>query len=84
MVKEKDGAVPMNWTELLAAGTVAYFAWQYFATNGGPTTIRSEYARPIDDPKVIAKIQKIQAAGPYRDYTNVVELMESGQWYGGL
>lgn len=79
----------MNWTELLAAGTVAYFAWQYFATNGANTTIRpgsirSDYARPTDDPKVIAKINKIAAAGPYRDYTNVVELMESGQWYGGL
>lgn len=69
----------MNWTEILAAGTVAWFAWNYFTSNGEAPT--SSYARPIDDPVIQAKIAAIK---PYRDYSNVVQLMESGQWYGGL
>jgi len=75
----------MKWTELLAAGTIAVFAWSYYNTNKAqPVVVRTNYARPTDDPKVRAKIRDAVAAGPYKDYSNVVELMESGQWYGGL
>jgi hypothetical protein len=77
----------MKWGEILAAGTIAVFVWKYFSTNGTSLPgipVTSGVYRPIDDPIVQAKIAAIQAAGPYKDYSNIVEKMESGQWYGGL
>jgi|SaaInl7_100m_RNA_FD_contig_31_3467496_length_495_multi_2_in_0_out_0_2 hypothetical protein len=68
----------MKWTELLAAGTVAWFVWSYFTSNN---VYPSSYARPIDNPVIQAKIAAIK---PYRDYSDVVQRMEAGTWYGGL
>jgi hypothetical protein len=68
----------MKWTELLAAGTVAWFAWNYFTSSNGNTYL-SPYARPIDDPVVQAKIAAIQ---PVRDYSNLV--VRDGRVLGGL
>jgi hypothetical protein len=74
----------MNWTEILAAGTVAIFVWSYLSANATGDTLVPPYARPIDDPVVQAKIAAAAANGPYRDYSDVVGMMERGEWYGGL
>lgn len=68
----------MNWTELLAAGTILVFAVNYFSSNKA-VAVRTPYARPLDDPAVQAKIAKIK---PYRDYSNLV--IKDGKVLGGL
>ena len=68
----------MKWTELLAAGTVAWFAWNYFNSNG-TVAVPTPYARPLDDPAIIAKVKAIQ---PYRNYDNLKVV--DGRVLGGL
>ena len=73
----------VSWVEIFAAIIVAAILFPIVQPRAPAQPIK-QYVNYIDDPVVQAKLEAIEAQGPYRDYSNITVDPDTGRVLGGL